>query len=250
MVNEQGLLAELGRRLRLAREGEGLGVSELARQAGLSRRHITEAEAGRANLTILKLARLASCLRTPLRDLCDLGAAARGERLALVGLRGAGKSSVGRALAAELEAPFVELDQRVEELAGVPLGEVFDLQGTEAYRSYEAEALESLLGEGQRMVIATGGSLPTAPATYSRLRETCNTVWLRAEPEDHLQRVMGQGDQRPMAGRPRALDELRGILSEREDLYGLCDLELNTSTRSVHDLVAETLSWFRERAAL
>jgi len=207
---------------------------------------VTETEAGRANPSILKLAQMAAALRTPLGELCALGAAARGERLALVGLRGAGKTSVGRALARHLEAPFVELDQRVETLAGVPLSELFDLQGQDAYRAYEAEALETLLAEGQRMVIATGGSIVTSEATYKRLRQTCNTLWLRAAPEQHLSRVMGQGDQRPMQGHPRALDELRTILRHREPLYQHCDSVLDTSRLSLDEAVAGALAWFED----
>ncbi len=244
------MLLELGKRLRTAREGAGQSVSQLARDAGLSRRHVTEAEAGRANLSILKLSRLAACLRTPLGELCDLGGVSRGERLALVGLRGAGKTTVGRALAQHLEAPFVELDQRVAELAGVPLAELFDLQGQDAYHAYEAEALEALLAEGQRVVIATGGSIVSAEATYDRLRGTCSTLWLRALPEDHLERVMGQGDQRPMRGHPRALEEMRAILAHRDPLYKLCDHTIDTSAAVLDEIVGQSLAWFRARMGM
>ena len=250
MLREQALLLELGRRLRSARESAELSVSQLARDAGLSRRHVTGTEAGRANPSILKLAQLAAALRIPLGDLCDLGGVARGERLALVGLRGAGKTSVGRALARQLEAPFVELDQRVERLAGVPLAELFDLQGQDAYHAYEAEALEALLAEGQRVVIATGGSIVSAEANYDRLRETCNTLWLRALPENHLQRVMGQGDQRPMRGHPRALEELRAILAHREPLYQLCDHTIETSSASLDEVVSQSLVWFQNQTGM
>jgi len=250
VMRDQALLLELGRRLRAARENAGQSVSQLARDAGLSRRHVTEAEAGRANPSILKLAQLATCLRIPLGELCALSGVSRGERLALVGLRGAGKTSVGRALAQHLEAPFVELDQRVEDLAGVPLAELFDLQGQGAYHAYEAEALEALLAEGQRVVIATGGSIVSAEATYDRLRETCNTLWLRALPEDHLERVIGQGDQRPMRGRPRALEEMRTILEVRDPLYQLCDHTIDTSSASLDEVVGQSLVWFQARMGM
>lgn len=245
MERGQVLLAELGARLRRAREGAGLSVSGLARRARLSRRHLTEAEAGRANLTVMALARLAAALHLPLSELCDLplGTLA-GERLALVGLRGAGKSSVGRRLALALEVPFVELDRRVEALAGMSLAALFDLQGTQAYRNLEREALEDLLGEGQRMVVATGGSIVSAPESFARLRDSCRTLWLRAAPEDHLQRVLDQGDRRPMAGRPRAMEELREILERREPLYALCDHAVETSGRALDEVVAEALAWF------
>lgn len=235
----QALLLELGRRIRLHREARGFSVAELARRAELSRRHLTEAEAGRANLSIVTLAQLARALGQPLGALADLPLESRAPgRIALVGLRGAGKSSVGRALALRLEVPLVELDRRVEELAGLSLGEIFALHGEEHFHRLEAEALETVLSEGERCVIATGGSIVAAPATFARLKETCRTVWLEATPEEHYQRVLAQGDRRPMASRPRAMEELRTILSEREPLYRSCELSVNTSNRSVEELAA------------
>ncbi|MFO1010611.1 MAG: shikimate kinase [Planctomycetota bacterium] len=239
-MKRQSFLQELGRKLRQARERSGLSVTALADAAGVSRRHVTEAEAGRANLSVLVLAELARALRVPLPTLVDhpLDAHA-GERVALVGLRGAGKSSVGRALALALDAPFVELDQRVEELAGLPLSAVFDLHGVEGYRRFEADALERVLAEGERVVIATGGSIVTAPATFERLRAACRTVWLSAKPEDHFQRVVAQGDARPMRGRPRAMEELARLLAQREPLYARCDLAVETSGRDVAAITRE-----------
>ena len=239
----QALLAEFGERLRRARLERDLGVSELARAAGLSRRHVTEAEAGRANPSLLKLAALAEALRLPLRELLDVGAppalhAARARRIALVGLRGAGKSSVGKALALLQEAPFVELDQRIEERAGLSLAELFDLQGAEAFHRFETEALEEVLGEG-RVVVAAPGSIVEAPASYERLLGGFRTVWLRATPEEHYERVWQQGDRRPMRGRPRALEELRALLERRSRQYARCELTLDTSGRSVEELARE-----------
>jgi XRE family aerobic/anaerobic benzoate catabolism transcriptional regulator len=235
----QNLLTELGRRLREARGHAGLTVSDLADRAGLSRRYVTEAEAGRANLSILKLAALAQALRTPLAQLLDLQLVSpHSERIALVGLRGAGKSSVGRELALRLEVPFVELDAKVEELAGMPLSEIFSLQGEEHFHRLEAEALESVLSSGERLVLATGGSIVASPANFERLRATCRTVWLRAQPEEHLQRVEAQGDRRPMQGRPRALQELKELLARREPLYARCEIEVETSGLSVPEVVA------------
>jgi len=241
MRTDQTLLAELGARVRQGRERAGWSVSELARQAGVSRRYVTETEAGRANLSILKLARFARALRLELSALCDIRLApAHPERVALVGLRGAGKSSVGRKLALALEVPFIELDARVEKNAGMSLAEIFDLHGVETYRQFEREALEDVLAEGSRMVIATGGSIVTSPATFARLRDACRTIWLRATPREHLQRVIDQGDQRPMAGRPRALSELSTILEQRADAYAQCDESIDTSGQAL-EAVVDTL---------
>jgi XRE family aerobic/anaerobic benzoate catabolism transcriptional regulator len=130
------------------------------------------------------------------------------------------------------------------------LAELFDLQGQGAYHAYEAEALEALLAEGQRVVIATGGSIVSAEATYDRLRETCNTLWLRALPEDHLERVVGQGDQRPMRGHPRALEEMRAILADRDPLYQLCDHTIDTSSASLDEVVEQSLVWFQAQMGM
>jgi XRE family aerobic/anaerobic benzoate catabolism transcriptional regulator len=241
--DRQAFLEELGRRLRAAREAAGLSVTALAGRAGVSRRYVTDAEAGRANVSVLVLAELARALGAPLAVLLDhplaVGRGRTGERVALVGLRGAGKSTVGRALALELEVPFVELDQRVEELAGLALSALFELHGAAGFRRFEAEALESVLAQGGRMVIAAGGSIVEHPANWARLRGAARTFWLRARPEEHFQRVVAQGDPRPMRGRPRAMEELRRLLDERAQGYALCDDAIDTSGRDVAAVVAE-----------
>ena len=242
---DQALLRDLGARLRSLREEAGLTVSELARLSELSRRHLTEIEAGRANPTATRLVDLARALDREPAELLDLAAARRGvwrgARVALVGLRGAGKSTLGRALALRMEVPFVELDRRIEEAAGLSLATVFELHGTLGFRRLEAETLEKVLAEGERFVLATGGSIVTSPATFARLRQTCHTVWLHAAPETHYERVVAQGDRRPMAGRPRALDELKAILAERGPLYARCEVSLDTEAVDV-ETAAEQLA--------
>jgi XRE family aerobic/anaerobic benzoate catabolism transcriptional regulator len=244
----QDLLRDLGARLRSLREEAALSVSELARLAGLSRRHLTEIEAGRANPSATRLVDLARALDREPADLLDLAAArrgvARGGRIALAGLRGAGKSTLGRALALRLEVPFVELDRRIEEAAGLSLATVFELSGVAGYRRLEAETLERVLAEGERIVLAAGGSIVASPATFARLRQACHTVWLRAAPEAHYERVVAQGDRRPMAGRPRALDELKAILAEREPLYARCEVTLDTEALDVRSAVEELAERF------
>jgi XRE family aerobic/anaerobic benzoate catabolism transcriptional regulator len=240
-VSAQGFRSRLGAVLKACRDASGLSLSELARRAGVSRRYLTEAEAGRANVTVALLQRIAGPLGTLPSRLLAAAEEQRSERIALLGLRGAGKSSVGRELARLLEVPLVELDQRVEECAGLSLAELFELHGPEAFRRFEAEALERVLAEGERLVLATGGSLVTHARTFERLRETCRTVWLRAEPEEHFQRVLGQGDRRPMRARPGAMGELRAILAEREPLYARAEVSVVTSGKRPPELALEVL---------
>ena len=237
------VLRQFAQRLRSAREESGLSVTDLAERASVSRRYLTEAEAGRANPSLLKLTALAGALGV---DVTALVAATqrRTERVALVGLRGAGKTTLGKRLALELEVPFVELDERVEELAGLSLAEVFDLHGVRRFRELEAEALESVLSEeGERVVLATSGSVIDSPGTWARIQETCRTIWLRAEPEEHMRRVLGQGDRRPMRDRPRAMEELRELLRERGDRYAECDRAVPTDDKGVDELAAELAAW-------
>ena len=247
-MTHPAFLRAFGRRVRSLRERADLGVLEAARAAGVSRRTWTEVEAGRANPSLSVLARLAEALSVPPAALlADLERPRGRERVALLGLRGAGKSTVGRALAQALEVPFVELDQRVEALAGMPLSEVFALHGSGAFHRYEAEALEEVLGEGS-LVLAAGGSLVDAPATFARLRATCRTVWLKASPAAHFQRVMDQGDRRPMAHRPRAMEELVQLLRAREPLYAACERAVATDGRRPEDVAAELAVWLAAEA--
>lgn len=241
MANAQALSRAFGERLRGLREARGQSATELAGRAELSRRYLFEAEAGRANPSLEVLARLARALGVPLAELLSLERAARSERVALLGLRGAGKSSVGPLVARALDAPFIELDQRVEELAGMSLAEIFGTQGEAGFRRLEAEALERVLAEGARAVLATSGSIVDAPATFARLRETCHTVWLAAEPDEHYRRVLAQGDRRPMQHRPRARQELREILDRRRHLYGQCGLRIETDGRSPEEIAGAVI---------
>ena len=240
MANDQAFLREIGRRLKAARLGAGMGLGELGERADVSRRYLTDTEAGRANPSLLVLVRIAQAVGLPLGTWLD-GSFARDNvgRVALLGLRGAGKSTVGRELALALEAPFIELDEEVERASGLDLAGIFDLHGPSGYHRFEAEALERVLARADRLVIATGGSVVEAPKTFDRLLETCRTVWLRAEPTEHLERVLAQGDRRPVRGHPQALEELREILDRRSGLYGRCELHVSTSGRGAQAVVGE-----------
>jgi XRE family aerobic/anaerobic benzoate catabolism transcriptional regulator len=163
----------------------------------------------------------------------------RTARIALIGLRGAGKSTLGAKLAQSLELPFIELDREVEKEAGAALSEVFAMYGHDAFRRFERRALERVLQENERAVIATGGSLVTDPSSYELLLERCYCVWLRAAPEEHMSRVMAQGDTRPFKGRSAALEEIRKLLADRDRLYARAALTVDTSGRTVRQTLQE-----------
>jgi XRE family transcriptional regulator, aerobic/anaerobic benzoate catabolism transcriptional regulator len=163
---------------------------------------------------------------------------ARRQRIALIGLRGAGKSTLGARLAKEMNVPFIELDRLVEKAAGTPLSMIFDLYGQSGFRRFESRCLDEVLAKHARFVLATGGSIVSEPATFDRLLRECYTVWLRATPEEHMQRVIAQGDMRPMADNPEAMSELKQILAEREPLYRQADLTLDTSARPLDESLA------------
>jgi XRE family aerobic/anaerobic benzoate catabolism transcriptional regulator len=172
------------------------------------------------------------------RDFGD-ATADRSERVALIGLRGAGKSTLGEGLAAELRVPFIELDREIEREAGTGLSEIFLLYGQQGYRRYERRCLERILDSHARCVIATGGSLVSEPGTYDLLRASCFTVWLKARPEEHMSRVVAQGDTRPMAGNSQAMGDLKRILQSRAPLYGQADAVVDTAGRSVRQSLKE-----------
>ena len=227
------LLAIVGAAVRDARRRRGLTRRAVATRSGLSERFLAAIEGGTGNVSLLRLAELARSLEVPFLSLLETAdpapAAVPVPRLALVGLRGAGKSTIGRALAKRLRAPFVELDARIEAAAGLTIGQIFDLNGERHVRRLEREALQALAAEPGPLVLATGGGLVTDPETWALLRSTFTTVWLSASPEDHWTRVVAQGDRRPMAGNPDAMSELKGLLETRRPLYSQADVTIDTS---------------------
>jgi XRE family aerobic/anaerobic benzoate catabolism transcriptional regulator len=239
------LLAALAERVRALRAERRLTLQQLARRARLSPRFLVQVEQGGANISVRKLAGLAAALdTTPAALLADpppprRRAAQAPPVIALLGLRGAGKSTIGRRLARRLRVPFVELDGRVEEAAGMSLAELFALHGESYYRRLERAALERLLADGRPLVLAAGGGLPASPETYALLRARALTVWLRAAPEDHWNRVVQQGDRRPMADHPEAMAELRRLLAAREPLYAQAAVTVDTSRMGVEGTTDE-----------
>ena len=262
-------LQKLGERVREARARRGMTRRILARDSSVSERYLAQLEAGQGNVSVLLLRQIGGALGIPLNDLLrdddnqpveltliqqflqrlpkqrlariraqllrDFGSppADRGKRIALIGLRGAGKSTLGPALARKLDLAFVELDQEIERDAGISLSEIFLLYGQQGYRRYERRCLERLIESHERCVIATGGSIVSEPATYDLLLSTCFTVWLKASPEEHMARVVAQGDTRPMAGNAQAMEDLRRILDGRGMLYGQADATVDTAGQTV-----------------
>ncbi|HZE11993.1 MAG TPA: helix-turn-helix transcriptional regulator [Burkholderiales bacterium] len=272
---ERSYLAALGDKLREARAKKGLSRKVLAADSGVSERYLAQLEAGLGNVSILLLRQIASALDLSLIDLLaedseedaelslttqflrrlprqklaavhsqlvrDYGNARneRMKRIALIGLRGAGKSTLGAKLAKKLAAPFVELDREIEREAGTSLSEIFLLYGQPGYRRYERRCLKNVLEKNERAVIATGGSIVSEPGTYELLLSSCFTVWLKAAPEEHMARVVAQGDTRPMAGNDQAMEDLRRILETRAMLYRQADVVVDTAGKSVEKSLAE-----------
>lgn len=266
------LLAAVGARVRALRIGAGLTVKDFAEQAALSSRFVNQLEAGAANISIGGLARVAAALGLSVYelippvsdddslsaeiwrlmsdssgdDLYDLrqwlesrkGRNARPRYIALIGLRGAGKSTIGPMLARRLKSEFVELDKRVEEAAGMSLGEIFATHGEAYYRKLERESILRLFANGG-CVLAPGGSVVVDVESWELIKRRCFTVWLHASPNEFMRRMRKQGDTRPMQGRPSAMDELRALLARREPLYAESHLVVRTTHKSPRQLVTQ-----------
>jgi XRE family aerobic/anaerobic benzoate catabolism transcriptional regulator len=235
---EDAYLARLGERVRAWRTEHGMSRKALALASGVSERYLAQLEAGQGNISVLLLRKVARAMGVAVERLVREEDTVE-KPIALVGLRGAGKSTLGAKLAASLSLPFVELDREVEKEAGAPLAEVFAMYGQDAFRRFERRALERVLAEQPRAVIATGGSLVTDPGTYELLLERCRCIWLKATAQEHMARVLAQGDTRPFKGRSAALDEIRKLLADRERLYGRATAVVDTSGKSARQALAE-----------
>lgn len=219
----------------------------LAKKAGVSERFLVQLEAGTGNISVARLEDVAEGLGSTGADL--LAIASRGVKLgsearavlALVGLRGAGKSSIGAAVAERLGVPFVELDELIVREAQMTLSTIFEIHGERYYRGIEREVLRRLLAAGKPMVVATGGSIVTDAETWGLLRSRARTIWLKAAPRDHWSRVVAQGDVRPMRDRPRAMNELQALLTRREPLYEMADEVIDTTGRLPSAIVESVL---------
>ena len=279
-------LVGLGERVRALRSRRGMTRKAVAHAADVSERHLANLEYGIGNASILVLLQVAGALQCSLaeligdvttstpewllirellehRDEATLrrvrvavgellgtggGNAARSPRIALVGLRGAGKSTLGQRLADDLGFPFVELSREIEKFAGCSVSEIQGLYGQNAYRRYERRALEEAIQIYPEAVIATPGGIVSDAATFNLLLAHCTTVWLKADPEDHMKRVTAQGDLRPMAASREAMEDLKGILAGRAAFYSKAEFQLDTSAQALEptflalrELVRKTL---------
>ncbi len=261
----------IGLRVRTLRLKGDFTIRELAERANLSLRFINQLEAGQGNISIAGLARVATALSHSLIDLIpptngdhslqaqvwhlitqsseddlrdfqrwftERAGNAQPKFIALIGLRGAGKSTVGAKLAKKLKIEFVELDSRIEKSAGMSLGEIFSIHGEAYYRRLELEALQKLFNESPGCVLATGGSIVSETESWTLVKRLCFTVWLRATPKEHMTRVLKQGDLRPMKDNPSAMSELKALLARREHLYAEANLKVRTSNKTPAEIVA------------
>ena len=270
------LLAVLGERVRALRNHRHMTRKALARESGVSERYLAQLEQGRGNISVILLARVAAALRTDISDLLRMRHKHTAEevlisdllrdlspdthkaflqllsenfavplearrRLALVGLRGAGKTSQGRRLAERLDIPFVHLGSEIELLAGMSASEIFSLSGPAGYRRLEEKALMQTLRKHDRCVLETGGSIVTDSNLLNTLLTTCFVVWLHAEPEEYMRRLIAEGDVRPMENQEDAMSDLRRILAERNELWGMAHVSLATTGKSIDECVAELM---------
>ncbi len=237
-MKHQALLTTVGARVRALRERLGLSRRQLAERSHLSERFLAQLEGGHGNISLARFADVAEALSTtPSELLAGTTSTANGSRVvALLGVRGAGKSTVGAELARRYEVSFIEVDARIEQAAGLGLSEIFELHGEAYYRRIEREVLRRLLSAPQAMVLATGGSIVNDRENFALLQQATRTVWLRGKAADHWNRVIQQGDARPMAKNPHAFAELRALLAAREPLYASAHHVVDTSGRSIAEV--------------
>lgn len=273
------LMRLVGTRVHDARKALGWSRRELSERSGVSPRYLAQLEGGDGNISIGLLDRVARALHQPLDRLLRHGgpagehvrlshlydaaseatkarvwqmldpgnqAAGKAQRLCLIGLRGAGKSTLGARLGAAAGIRFIELNREIEERAGIPLAEIIALYGEEGYRQLEADTLEDIIATGDRLVLAVAGGIVSQPETFQRVLSRFHTVWIKASPEDHMNRVRAQGDLRPMAGNPQAMAQLHQILKNREADYRKADHMIDTSGRSVEETLSGLIGWIRE----
>ncbi|MBE1297932.1 helix-turn-helix transcriptional regulator [Phycobacter azelaicus] len=275
------LIARVGERVRKARERKGIPRRVLSDRSGVSPRYLAQLEAGEGNISIGLLQRVAVALDHRIEWLigeedpwtsealrvADLyrGATSatqqavlnllapeppetqRAGRVCLVGLRGAGKSTLGAMAGQTLGIPFVELNSEIESQSGMPVSELMALYGQEGYRQLEAQAINRIIATHDSLILAVAGGIVAEPETYANVLAHFHTIWVKARPDEHMARVRAQGDERPMAGNPEAMEQLRSILTSREALYGRALAQLDTSGQTVEQSCDSLIAMIKER---
>ena len=269
------MLENLGQRVRALRAGRGMTRKMLAADSAVSERYLAQLEQGQGNISINLLQRVAKALRTDAGELLKGGSETSAEqvlineliqrldgddqhralqllyqnfsasqdcnRIALVGMRGAGKTSLGSRLAERLDVPFVQLGTEIEKLAGMPVAEILSLSGQDGYRRLEEKALFDVLARLDKCVIETGGSIVSETSSFNALLTTCHVVWIKASPEEHMQRVIDQGDMRPIESNDHAMADLRRILDARESFYSQSHSIIDTRNSKLEDSFQQLL---------
>ena len=263
----QDLIVLVGTRVRACRKGLGFSRQELSLRSGVSTRYLAQLESGLGNISIGLLKQISIALETPVSSLISADAPQSSEearllqlylaadasnrarvlqvldpstdakskatRICLIGLRGAGKSTLGALVAQDLDLPFIELNAQIEGKIGVPIGEIIALYGEDGYRQIEAETLDYLIERHDKMILAVAGGIVSSAQTFERLLSNFHSVWIKARPAEHMDRVRAQGDLRPMAGNPQAMEQLRQILKARETRYEQAAYQLDTSGKKI-----------------
>ena len=275
----EDFLAMVGDRVRSARARKGISRRVLSEISGVSPRYLAQLESGKGNISIALLLKISEALdfsvewlvsdedpwdsemamarylferatkmqRRQVLDILETETPenTRAGRIALIGLRGAGKSTLGRLAAAELGVPFLELNEEIEAASGVPVNEVFSLYGQDGYRRLERQALERIVATHETLILAVAGGIVSEPDTYNYFLRHYSAIWLKARPEDHMARVRGQGDERPMTGNPDAMTDLRRILSSREVLYSKAEASVDTAKSTQDESLQALLTVIR-----
>ena len=275
------LIQRVAERVRRARERKGIPRRVLSERSGVSPRYLAQLEAGEGNISIALLHRVAEALdhrmewlvseedpweseairvaemfksapgpvRAQVLELLSPLPVAelKANRICLIGLRGAGKSTLGARVGAKLGMPFVELNRKIEEIAGMPVTEVMALYGQEGYRKLESQAISRIIATHDSLILAVAGGIVAEPETYATLLSRFHTVWVQASPSEHMNRVRAQGDTRPMAGNPEAMEQLKSILSSREALYARAEARLDTTGRSPADSMEDLITLIANR---
>lgn len=263
----------VGAQVKVARKGAGFSRRELTERSGVSTRYLAQLEAGEGNISVGLLQQIATALELPIEALisesneqtaelrhltalyqkADIAARARAlqaldptlerelkaERICFIGLRGAGKSTLGALLAADLDMPFLELNTEIETRMGVPVGEIIALYGQAGFRQIEAETLEKITAAHTRLILAVAGGIVSSTTTFNQVLRDFHTVWIKAQPAEHMNRVRAQGDLRPMVGNPQAMEQLRQILKARARQYAKATYQLDTSGQTLQTSRAE-----------